>query len=303
MQQSSTIVSKKTTAIRTDVPFWKQLVAGGGAGIAEILLMYPTDVMKTRAQVVSKRTPIVETFVNILRTEGLGTFYRGITSPIVAEAPKRAVKFSCNERYKSLFVNPTTNTMSNFGAVAAGSLAGVTEAFVNCPFEVIKVRMQTDAVAYATTFRCLTQILRSDKPLANLYKGIESHVWRNATWNGAYFGLIGTLRNLYPTTNLVTDNQKTLHTLAIGTFAGGFASCLSTPFDVVKSRMQQQQQLRQLSGGFHYRYTIPSLVHIAMHESPANLYKGLYLRLLRLAPGGGVMVLVFDRITEFLQDF
>lgn len=269
--------------------------------------MYPTDLLKTRSQIVTKKSPIIETFINIFKNEGISTFYRGITSPIIAEAPKRAVKFSCNERYKTLFINPTTNTMSNYGAIGAGILAGITEAFVNCPFEVVKVRMQTNNTMYTNTFNCLLSILKSSKPLQNLYRGIEPQVWRNATWNGAYFGLIGTLRNLYPTSDIITEKQKMLHTLAIGTVSGGFASFLSTPFDVVKSRMQQQQNQQRIGGGNNvhslYRWTIPSLIHIAVNETPINLYKGLYLRLIRLAPGGGIMVLVFDKITEFLKDY
>ena len=38
------------------------------------------------------------TFRDILTKEGALTFYRGISSPILAEAPKRAVKFSTNEQ-------------------------------------------------------------------------------------------------------------------------------------------------------------------------------------------------------------
>lgn len=74
--------------------------------------------------------------VTIVRQEGFSRLYRGISSPIVAEAPKRAAKFTYgsiflffsfvelfflrfNERYKALF-----------GAehyVLAGTLAGASE--------------------------------------------------------------------------------------------------------------------------------------------------------------------------------
>lgn len=37
---------------------------------------------------------------NIRTNEGFGTFYRGIVSPIMAEAPKRAIKFASNDQYK-----------------------------------------------------------------------------------------------------------------------------------------------------------------------------------------------------------
>jgi solute carrier family 25 2-oxodicarboxylate transporter 21 len=33
------------------MPIWKSVVAGASAGIAEVLVMYPLDVVKTRNQV------------------------------------------------------------------------------------------------------------------------------------------------------------------------------------------------------------------------------------------------------------
>lgn len=69
-----------------------------------------------------------------MREEGFTTLYRGIISPIFAEAPKRAIKFSTNEQYKKLFTNDL-GKISTSGSFAAGALAGITEAFVNCPFE------------------------------------------------------------------------------------------------------------------------------------------------------------------------
>ena len=47
----------------------------------------------------------------------------------MAEAPKRAAKFTFNEKYKQLL------GQQRYGL--AGTLAGMSEALINCPFEVI----------------------------------------------------------------------------------------------------------------------------------------------------------------------
>ena len=39
-----------------------------------------------------------------MRKEGVWGLYRGIASPIVAEAPKRAIKFTANEQYKQILM-------------------------------------------------------------------------------------------------------------------------------------------------------------------------------------------------------
>jgi len=65
--------------------FSKQIIAGGGAGLIEILCMYPLDLAKTRNQLEKGRgkySSIASTFSTIVREEGFTTLYRGIISPI-----------------------------------------------------------------------------------------------------------------------------------------------------------------------------------------------------------------------------
>jgi solute carrier family 25 2-oxodicarboxylate transporter 21 len=130
------------------VPFWKNLVAGGGAGVLEVVIMYPLDVVKTRSQLsTTSQRGVLATLQSIVREEGFARLYRGLSSPIVAEAPKRAAKFTFNEKYKQL--------LGQEHYAMAGTLAGMSEALVNCPFEVVKVRMQAkeNLGKYASTFQ------------------------------------------------------------------------------------------------------------------------------------------------------
>jgi solute carrier family 25 2-oxodicarboxylate transporter 21 len=69
--------------------------------------------------------------------------YRGIAAPILVEAPKRATKFAANEQYTALYkkmfgLEKVTQPL----AVATGVSAGVTEALLIVPFELVKIRMQ-----------------------------------------------------------------------------------------------------------------------------------------------------------------
>jgi len=69
--------------------------------------------------------------------------YRGILPPILVEAPKRAIKFSANEQYSSLFKKVYgTDRMNQSLSIQAGISAGCTEAVVIVPFELVKIRLQ-----------------------------------------------------------------------------------------------------------------------------------------------------------------
>lgn len=70
----------------------KLLAFGGAAGLTEVLLLYPLDVVKTRWMLHVDRPGSVGVFGTlreIVRVSGVKSLYRGILPPICMEAPKR----------------------------------------------------------------------------------------------------------------------------------------------------------------------------------------------------------------------
>ncbi len=128
-------------------PVWKTFLAGGVAGIAEIAVMYPLDVAKTRMQLhAGKSVGIFKTLGEVVSTSGWAGLYRGVVTPVLGEAPKRATKFAANNAFKNAIASASPEgKLSKGGAALAGTLAGVTEALINCPFEVVKVRGSASA--------------------------------------------------------------------------------------------------------------------------------------------------------------
>jgi len=282
-----------------NLPFWKTLTAGATAGTVEILVMYPTDVLKTRAQLSSTANKnMFATLVDIVKNEGIGRLYRGIISPVLAEGPKRAVKFATNEQYKDLL--RVNGQLSNQRAFVAGAAAGATEAFINTPFETVKVRMQAKTSTYVSTADCVKQTLAKEGPLG-LYRGFEAQALRNAVWNGVYFGLIGTIKKAFPTKPGASKVETMLTTVGTGALASTCGTLLNTPLDVAKSRMQHQVIVAGTVP--KYNWTLPSVQTIYAEEGFSALYKGLGPRLLRLGPGGGIMLVVFDKVVELLEPY
>ena len=61
---------------------------------------------------------------------------------------------------------------------------------------------------------------------------------------------------------------------------------------MVKSRIQGAERIPGVK--LKYNWTYPALVTIAREEGLAALYKGFVPKVLRLAPGGGVLLLVVE---------
>mmetsp|Transcript_16775 Transcript_16775/g.23338 ORF Transcript_16775/g.23338 Transcript_16775/m.23338 type:complete len:295 (-) Transcript_16775:109-993(-) len=278
-------------------PFWHTFVAGGTAGIVEIMFMYPTDLVKTRAQLaVGQKIGLISGLRDIIQKEGFIKMYRGVLPPVLIEAPKRAIKFAANEFYKPIF-SGKDGKLSQTGAIASGVAAGSTEAFAIVPFELVKIRLQDKASAgkYANTLDAVTKIAQTEGPLA-FYKGLESTIWRHGVWSGGYFGLIFTVKGMMPKAK--SEKGQSFLNFVAGAIAGTFGTMLNTPFDVAKSRIQNQ------AAGVtpKYNWTLPALKTIAQEEGFAALYKGFVPKVVRLGPGGGILLVVFEVVSKFLRE-
>ena len=183
-------------------------------------------------------------------------------------------------------------------SILTGASAGATEAFVVVPFELIKIRMQDRASAgrYNGMVDCVVKTVKAEGPLA-LYNGLESTLWRHILWNSGYFGVIFQVKELLPK---ATDKSSQIRNDLIAGAAGGtVGTILNTPMDVVKSRIQNSPKI---AGSIpKYNWAWPAVGTVMKEEGFAALYKGFLPKVLRLGPGGGILLVVFTGVMDFFK--
>ncbi|KAK0218962.1 mitochondrial carrier domain-containing protein [Armillaria fumosa] len=281
-----------STEQKKALPFAANFAAGAIAGVSEILTFYPLDVVKTRMQLETGKSQhgLLGTFKGIIKDEGAGRLYRGLVPPLLLEAPKRAVKFAANDFWGKTYLGLTGETkMTQTLSVLTGCSAGATESFVVVPFELVKIKLQDKTSTFKGPMDVVSQVIKKEGVLG-LYAGMEATFWRHLYWNGGYFGCIFQVRALLPK----AENQQSelLNNFISGSIGGFAGTALNTPFDVVKSRIQGSAKVPGVTP--KYNWTYPALVTIFREEGPAALYKGFVPKVLRLAPGGGVLLLVVE---------
>ncbi|KAG7813145.1 hypothetical protein KL921_000691 [Ogataea angusta] len=287
------------------LPFVYQFLAGAIAGVSEILVMYPLDVVKTRIQLQvgtggkGEYTGIIDCLTKIVKNEGPSRLYRGITAPILMEAPKRATKFAANDEWGKVYKRAFgVSQMTQPLAILTGATAGATESFVVVPFELVKIRLQDKTSKYNGMGDVVRQIIKKEGVLA-LYNGLEATMWRHIVWNAGYFGVIFQVRSLLPEAKNPT--QQTTNDLISGAIGGTVGTLLNTPFDVVKSRIQNTPIVEGVVR--KYNWTLPSLALVMKEEGFSALYKGFLPKVLRLGPGGGILLVVFTQTMDFFRGF
>ncbi|OQE37906.1 hypothetical protein PENCOP_c009G06742 [Penicillium coprophilum] len=313
------------------LPFIYQFAAGAVAGVSEILVMYgspllfigriiasvgdmlvvlyPLDVLKTRIQLqtgpavpgVDHYNGMFDCFRKIVKNEGASRLYRGISAPILMEAPKRATKFAANDSWGSFYRNLFGVDKQTQGlATLTGATAGATEAFVVVPFELVKIRLQDKAQAhkYNGMLDVVKKIVAAEGPLA-MYNGLESTMWRHVLWNAGYFGCIFQVRAQLPAAEPGNKNQQTRNDLIAGTIGGITGTLLNTPMDVVKSRIQNTSKVPGQAAKYNWAW--PALGTVMKEEGFAALYKGFTPKVLRLGPGGGILLVVYTGVMDFFR--
>ncbi|XP_060790150.1 mitochondrial 2-oxodicarboxylate carrier isoform X2 [Neoarius graeffei] len=272
--------------------------------LVEICLMQPLDVVKTRFQIQrgvndpNSYKGLGDCFRTIFRKEGVYGFYKGILPPILAESPKRAVKFFTFEQYKNLLSYTSISPGLAFSIAGLGS--GLTEALVVNPFEVVKVSLQANRDSFKvqpSTFAQAQMIINSDGfGLRGLNKGLTSTLGRHGIFNMIYFGFYFNVKNLLPASQ--DPRLEFMRKFTIGLLSGTIASCVNIPFDVAKSRIQGPQPV---PGEIKYRSCFQTMALVYREEGYLALYKGLIPKILRLGPGGAVMLLVYEYVSGWLQ--
>jgi len=170
---------------------------------------------------------------------------------------------------------------------------------VASPTDVVKVRLQADGrlralgkpPRYTGTLDAFRRIA-ADDGLRGFYKGIGPSVQRAAIINGCGIASYDHTKQFLLAT---LGTEEGLAAKVVGALVSGLVSALvSTPFDVVKTRIMNQPA----TGASLYRGPLDCAVKTARAEGVLALYKGFAPAYMRLAPWQLVFFVSFEKINK-----
>ncbi|KAJ8902231.1 hypothetical protein NDN08_006639 [Rhodosorus marinus] len=277
----------------------KDYIAGVLAGSAGMIAGYPFDTVKVRLQSVSGsqyRGPLHCT-VSILRTEGIGGFFRGLTAPLVGGALETGLNYFLFERALEYTKKSGWLGLSRFqGVFISGCAAGVGIAVVLTPVELVKCRMQVDVKQmYRSAWDCYRDVLKRDG-LRGLMRGFAATEAREIIGNGLYFWSYALAKDKLEQ-HQEGETPSGLHKVGISILAGGLAGMLFwavvLPIDVVKTNMQ-------VSTG-SYQSMTKSTVQILKQRGIRGFYAGLGTSLVRAFPANAAVWVAWELASSYLK--
>lgn len=202
--------------------FTASLVAGGVAGVAVDLILFPLDTIKTRLQ-----SP-----QGFNKAGGFHGIYAGVPSAAIGSFPNAAAFFITYEYVKWFLHTDSSSYLMPVKHMLAASAGEVVACLIRVPSEVVKQRAQVSASS--RTFHIFSNILYTEG-VQGLYRGYKSTVLREIPFSLVQFPLWESLKALWSwRQDHVVDCWQSA---VCGAFAGGFAAAVTTPLDVAKTRI------------------------------------------------------------------
>ncbi|KAH6640657.1 mitochondrial carrier domain-containing protein [Chaetomium tenue] len=289
-------------------PFQTALLAGALAGTTVDLSLFPLDTLKTRLQ----------SSAGFFASGGFRGIYRGVGSAVVGSAPGAAFFFCTYEASKSfLAFSPTFSSHHGGGNQAlihmlAASAGEIAACAVRVPTEVVKQRAQAGQHG-GSSLRSLRHILGQRGAVGvvgvwrELYRGWGITVMREVPFTILQFPLWEALkgwgrerkvrvgRGLFGDVSVhpvhvvaggaggvgVVGEVSAAESALYGSISGGVAAAVTTPLDVLKTRVMLSSQ----------RESMASIVRTILRENGVRpFFAGIGPRVMWISVGGAIFL-------------
>ncbi|GAM88603.1 hypothetical protein ANO11243_066370 [Dothideomycetidae sp. 11243] len=278
-----------------DSPYLRSLVAGGIAGTTVDTSLFPLDTLKTRLQ----------SSEGFLRSGGFRGVYNGLGSAVVGSAPGAALFFVTYDGLKRSLsaTGPQSSATREAGVhMLAASAGEVAACAVRVPTEVVKQRAQ--AGQHASSVAALTSILSLRRTAGfavmwrELYRGWSITVMREVPFTVIQFPLWEAMKRWSISTRASSTGfggQKdvsAVQSALFGSLSGAVAAALTTPLDVLKTRLmlaKEKQNVLTLARSIYY------------NEGSRIFFSGIGPRTTWISIGGAVFLGSYQYASNLLS--
>ncbi|XP_047048799.1 mitochondrial substrate carrier family protein C-like [Lolium rigidum] len=251
----------------------KSALAGGLASALSTSMLHPIDTMKTRVQASTLSFPEL---ISKLPQIGIQGLYRGSIPAILGQFSSHGLRTGIFEASKLILVRvaPTlpeiqVQSLASFCSTILGTV-------VRIPCEVLKQRLQ--AGIFDNVGEAIVGTMQKDG-IRGFFRGTGATLCREVPFYVAGMCLYGEAKKAAQ--HVLSRDLEPWETIAVGALSGGLAAVVTTPFDVMKTRMMTAPPGTPVSMQL-------IVLSILRNEGPLGLFKGAIPRFFWIAPLGAM---------------
>lgn len=210
------------------------------ADISKLCTLTTSSKHRTQTYLQAEGTGGREQLRNLVRQEGGGRLFRGVSPTLMGCIPAHAMYFTIFEAGKIQFGADGPNHNPG-GAAATGALATIAHDAVMTPMDVVKQRMQLGL--HSSVREGFSTIIRIEGWSA-LFRSFPTTLAMNIPFAAVSVASNESLRRVINP----SGEFSFVSFVASGLISGGTAGFFTTPFDVVRTRLNTQNILAQRNG-------------------------------------------------------
>lgn len=218
------------------ISFVYHMMAGSMAGLAEHVSIFPIDTLKTHIQ--CERCGAVSPFqtwncaTKIIKREGIFRLWRGVSAMFAGCVPAHAAYFSIFENMK-IFLGADKEGHHPLKAAFCGAAATFSHDLCMTPFDTVKQRMQ---LGYYKNLTDCVKSIRATEGIKAFYYSFPTTLMMNLPFGCVMVAVNESARKIINP----TGKYNFMASMVAGTIAGTVAAAVTTPLDVIKTKLQTQ---------------------------------------------------------------
>jgi solute carrier family 25 S-adenosylmethionine transporter 26 len=245
-------------------------VSGAIAGIMVDVSLFPLDTIKTRLQ-----SPH-----GFVKSGGFRGIYQGLGPVAIGSGPGAAFFFVTYEKAKKAIAERAPDTNKSVVHMLAASVGEFIACLVRVPTEVIKQRMQTAVASSAGLSRVISEVRASPKGMGGFYAGFTATLMREIPFSVIQFPIYEASKKHFE-----TEGESSFGAAICGACSGAFAAFVTTPMDVVKTRLMLGADIN----GVPYNGMLSTIQRVCAEPAGRKgLLAGATPRTIWIGIGGGV---------------
>ncbi|KAF3576029.1 hypothetical protein DY000_02035356, partial [Brassica cretica] len=264
----------------------KSALAGGLASALSTSLLHPIDTIKTRVQASTLSFPEV---IAKLPEIGVRGVYKGSIPAILGQFSSHGLRTGIFEASKLVLINFAPNLPEIQVQSIASFCSTLLGTAVRIPCEVLKQRLQ--AGMFNNVGEAIVGTWKQDGP-GGFFRGTGATLCREVPLYVVGMGLYAESKKMVA--QALGRELEAWETIAVGAVSGGVAAVVTTPFDVMKTRMMTATPGRPISMSMVF-------FSVLRHEGPLGLFKGAVPRFFWVAPLGAMNFAGYELAKKAMQ--
>lgn len=284
-QESYNVGRNIPSVQNSKMTFTSKLLIGATSGVFGSSCFYPIDTIKVHLQTRAAHTgeslfvATAQTAKFIYARGGVREFYRGFGACLWGIAPEKAMKLAVNDYMRDI-LEKKYSKLTTYSEMFAGAVAGFTQLFVTVPYEMVKIKMQTQGPRNRLTAPQIINRLG----FFGLYRGYTATFLRDVPFCLIFFPVYSNIKEVMSPAG---GNSNTFSAgLVSGMVSGAIASASVTPADMLKTRIQRGD-----AGGKHL---FELAADVVQKEGIFALYRGWHTRVMVIAPMYAIVSVAFE---------